>query len=257
MSAPAEGGIYAALAAVMADCKAVAKRDANTEQRYYFRGIDAVVNAVGPILRDHRVTVMPMLVHVDYGERVSKAGALGTICRVVVDYVFTAIDGSSITTRVAAEAMDYSDKATAKAMSVAFRTALLQALALPTDDKDPDAETPEAAAPEQPRSTQRVSRGGKVTQAQLTKIAAGMSELGYADRSRALEVVGKIIGRQITTRNDLTKAEAHTVIEAIEAKLAEVRVTTGLDAAPVDEPDGPAFPDGPPPVEGPDPWAQS
>src|SRR5690606_34079164 len=35
------------------------------------------------------------------------------------------------------EAMDSGDKATSKAMSVAFRTALIQALALPTDEPDP------------------------------------------------------------------------------------------------------------------------
>jgi len=35
--------------------------------------------------------------------------------------------------------MDSGDKATAKAMSVAFRTALLQSLSLPTDEVDPDA----------------------------------------------------------------------------------------------------------------------
>ena len=34
--------------------------------------------------------------------------------------------------------MDSGDKATAKAMSVAFRTALLQVFFLPTDEKDPD-----------------------------------------------------------------------------------------------------------------------
>ena len=34
--------------------------------------------------------------------------------------------------------MDSGDKATPKAMSVAFRIALLQALALPTDEPDPD-----------------------------------------------------------------------------------------------------------------------
>ena len=58
--------IYAALAAVMADCDHVAKRDRNTQQNFAFRGIDAVVNAVGPILRKHKVIVTPALISVDY-----------------------------------------------------------------------------------------------------------------------------------------------------------------------------------------------
>lgn len=44
--------------------------------------------------------------------------------------------------------MDSGDKATAKAMSVAFRTALLQALCLPTDEIDPDAESYERSSAE-------------------------------------------------------------------------------------------------------------
>jgi ERF superfamily protein len=242
--------IFGQLAAVMGDCREVAKRDANTEQRYYFRGIDAVVNAVGPILRKHGVMVMPTLVHVDYGERTSKSGNLGTVCRVVVDYVFTAAeDGTSITTRVAAEAMDYSDKATAKAMSVAFRTALLQALALPTDDRDPDADNPEAAAPKPTPATQRVSRskavegGGGITEAQVTKIGASMSELGIKARADALLYVKDVIGREVDSRNELTKAEAHHVIEALEADLdkqaAAQRAAAGDAGTPANAGDDP------------------
>lgn len=130
--------IYAALAAVMADCKSVAKRDRNEHQRFLFRGIDAVVNAVGPILREHGVIVVPSVQTVTYEEVKTSTGKPATACRVVADYVFYATDGSNITTTVAAEAWDNGDKAAPKAMSVAFRTALLQALALPTDEPDPD-----------------------------------------------------------------------------------------------------------------------
>jgi hypothetical protein len=43
------------------------------------------------------------------------------------------------------EAFDMGDKATAKAMSVAYRTCLLQALTIPTDDPDPDESSYEQA----------------------------------------------------------------------------------------------------------------
>jgi hypothetical protein len=48
-----------AVAAVMADVSSVAKRDLNAQQGFNFRGIDAVVNAVGPALRKHGVVVVP------------------------------------------------------------------------------------------------------------------------------------------------------------------------------------------------------
>jgi hypothetical protein len=54
-------------------------------------------------------------------------------------------EGEPIVGDVAAEAFDSGDKATAKAMSVALRTFLIQLLALPTDEPDPDASSYELA----------------------------------------------------------------------------------------------------------------
>jgi hypothetical protein len=71
----------------------------------------------------------------------SSKGTSMMCARVVVTYVFTGPAGDSLIACVPGEAMDAGDKSTAKAMSVAFRTALLQSLALPTDDVDPDAES--------------------------------------------------------------------------------------------------------------------
>lgn len=127
-----------ALAAVMADVQAVAKTDRNDHQRFNFRGIDAVLNAVGPALRKHGVVVVPQLKDVTYADVQTSTGKPATACRVIVTYVFHHGD-QTIETTVAAESWDHGDKATPKAMSVAFRTALLQALALPTDEPDPDA----------------------------------------------------------------------------------------------------------------------
>lgn len=137
--------IYTALADVMVDVDHVAKRDRNEHHRFIFRGIDAVVNAVGPALRKHGVIVTPHIHSVDYEQVSTSGGKPATACRVVATYTFWASDGSSIATSVAAEAWDNGDKSTPKAMSVAFRTALLQALCLPTDEPDPDHATYERA----------------------------------------------------------------------------------------------------------------
>ena len=51
--------VHEALAKVMDEVRAVEKRDRNTHQNFSFRGVDAVVNAVGPVLRKHGVVVMP------------------------------------------------------------------------------------------------------------------------------------------------------------------------------------------------------
>ena len=127
------------MAKVMGDVREVAKTDQNAQQGFKFRGIDAVVNAVGPALRKHGVVVVPHLQNCDYVSFTSSKGTQMMCCRVIVTYQFVGPGRDFLEATVPGEAFDAGDKSTAKAMSVAFRTALLQALTLPTDDLDPDA----------------------------------------------------------------------------------------------------------------------
>ena len=152
--------IYADLAKVMRSVDHVGKNDVNKHQHFSFRGIDGVLNAVGPALREHNVVVYPRLQDVTYEEVKTSGGKASTACRVVVDYIFASVDGSTVETRVAAESWDTGDKAMPKAMSVAMRTALIQALALPTDEPDPDSftYTREAADEKKERDAAKIER---------------------------------------------------------------------------------------------------
>jgi hypothetical protein len=126
------------IAAVMDDVQAVGKKDRNASQGFNFRGIDAVMNAVGPALRAHGGFVIPVVESVAYETATSAKGATLNIARVFVKYEVHGQVGEPVTGSVVAEAFDMGDKATAKAMSVAYRTFLLQLLCLPTDEPDPD-----------------------------------------------------------------------------------------------------------------------
>ena len=211
----------------MDDCTHVAKRDRNEHQRFLFRGIDAVVNAVGPILRKHSVTVRPVVQSVTYDLVQTSTGKPATACRVVVDYIFGAKDGSEMTATVAAEAWDSGDKAAPKAMSVAFRTALLQTLALPTDEPDPDAHTYERTSP--PAPTRRAARApvedanpdpaaGAMTAKTRGRMFALFGERGITDRDEQIRGIAHVIGRPIASRSELTEDEARAVIARLEAK---------------------------------------
>ena len=210
------GQIHEALASVMASCTHVAKRDRNVHQRFMFRGIDAVVNAVGPILREHHVTVRPVVQHVSYDVVTTTTGKPATACRVIVDYVFGAPDGSEITATVAAEAWDSGDKAAPKAMSVAFRTALLQTLALPTDEPDPDSHTYE-------RQQAAEEAAPKISDAQSKKLHALLGDLKLTDRDKKLKLATWHTGREITTTGDLTSREAKGFIDYLEGRLRDQR----------------------------------
>lgn len=131
--------VHEALSCVMDEVRAVAKTERNTHQNYNFRGIDAVVNAVAPALRNNNVLVIPRVIDVD-SESVL-VGRNNTPMRAVtltVEYTFVGPEGDTLVAVSIGEAMDSGDKAVPKAMSVALRTCLLQALMLPTDEPDPD-----------------------------------------------------------------------------------------------------------------------
>lgn len=173
--------ITESLSAVMDDVQAVRKGERNSHGGYNFRGIDAVVNAVGPALRRHKVIVTPKVETYEYGEILTgKDRRPMGHARVIVAYTFHAEDGSTITCSAAGEAFDSGDKATPKAMSVAFRTALLQALCLPTDEPDPDAFTHERA--ESPRDVILRHHQGDFNAAIETAAAAGFDNLRDAQQ---------------------------------------------------------------------------
>lgn len=139
--------VHQALSKVMGDVQAVKKDSKNQAQRFNFRGIDAVVNAVGPALRKHGVTILPEDVEVHRSNGTTASGKQTAEVAVKVTYRVYGPAGDSIHGKVAAEAMDFGDKAIAKAMSIAYRTFLLQALTIPTDEPDPDSESYERGAP--------------------------------------------------------------------------------------------------------------
>lgn len=133
--------VIEAFAAVMAEVSVVTKdgKYEGGKTRYNFRGIDGVMNAVGPVLRRHGVVIVPTVLDATYRE--VEAGANRTLmreCTVKVRYTVYGPGGDSFTGEVYGEALDSSDKGTAKATSVAYRIFLLQALTIPTDEPDPD-----------------------------------------------------------------------------------------------------------------------
>ena len=143
-------GIREALAAVSKAVGAVRKDGYNAGQKFNFRGIDSVVNAVHPHLAANGIVVVPEVVTAEYAAvTIGQKATPATSVRMLVSFTFHGPAGDSLVATVAAEANDAADKATAKAHSVALRTALLQTLMLPTDDADPD-ESYEPQAPEQP-----------------------------------------------------------------------------------------------------------
>lgn len=130
--------IYAVMSAAMEEVQAVRKEGFNDQQRYNFRGIDQVVNAVGPIFRKHKIIPVPHHCTAKYRDVLTSKGNPSREVTVEATYRFYGPAGDFIEAIVPGESMDVGDKGTPKAMSVAYRIVLLQMLCIPTDEPDPD-----------------------------------------------------------------------------------------------------------------------
>ena len=152
----AEPMIYKAINNVMLEIGAVGKNQRNQQQGFMFRGIDAVMNAINPALVKNKVFVVPEVLECDREERQTKTGTnlIYSICK--MKYTFYAEDGSCVEAVVIGEGMDSGDKATNKAMSIAFKYACFQVFCIPTEEmKDPDEESHEINSEKKPANNQK------------------------------------------------------------------------------------------------------
>lgn len=150
--------VYAAIHAVLVDLstEGVAKGRKNQQQGFSFRGVDDIYQALSPLLAKHNLFLAPIATEASYSERATKSGGTMYAVRLTVKYsVFSSLDGSSIEVETTGEAMDSGDKATSKALSMAFKYLAFQLFCIPLEGvPDADEETPPPSSPVQkPRDT--------------------------------------------------------------------------------------------------------
>lgn len=143
---PECGRIYEAICGVMEDIGAVGKNDVNKQQGFRYRGIDAVMNALSPAMNKHKVFCVPTVLEHTREERQTAKGTqlLYSICK--IQFRFYTTDGSFVEAVTVGEGMDSGDKATNKAMAIAFKYACFQTFCIPTEElmDDPERDSPEA-----------------------------------------------------------------------------------------------------------------
>lgn len=127
-----------ALDAVMQEVLEIAKTERNTFHNFLYRGVEAVMNTVGPALRRHHIVPLPEVTRLDSRDVLTKRGDTNREVTVWVKYTFKGPAGDSEFIVVPGEAQDAGASAVSKAMSVAQRIGYLQALAIPTKGADPE-----------------------------------------------------------------------------------------------------------------------
>lgn len=220
--------IHEALSRAKIEVGVIGKGDENTSLNYSFRGIDAIVNKVGPIFADLGIVVAPVHRLISSDSVTASGGTKGY--RVVIESTWTfsihvdrfvdhdqpaaneiAVKGrgvlfpetSAITVQTLGESIDYSDKAINKAQTQSFKNALAQVLTIPTGEPDPDSETPEQVEPK--------SSGQMILDAlTLEKFPITKARKYAAEAMKVLELrnpipdaqVGKVVALAIKLRDE-------------------------------------------------------
>ncbi|EIZ9234936.1 ERF family protein [Cronobacter sakazakii] len=135
--------VYQAISAVAKEMAAtgISKDRTNTQQNFKFRGIDQVYNALAPALVNHGLLILPRITERTVTERTTPKGTVlfYVVVKAEFDFVSTK-DGSVHTVVTYGEAMDSGDKATNKAMSIAYKYAAFQAFCIPSEETAIDAD---------------------------------------------------------------------------------------------------------------------
>jgi hypothetical protein len=200
------------LAVVRRRISYVQKRGHNERNNYNYVTAADIAGAVGDILAELGVVVVPRLESISHEPSRTARAELEHVARVVMAYTFMDVDtAEEITVKVAGEGLDAGDKAPYKAMTGALKYALLQSFLLATGD-DPEDERADSRAalgaervitPEQVRELQRLI---EETGTELERVLAyyrisalsGMTEGSYR---RALEVLNRKLVRQSSQEN--------------------------------------------------------
>ncbi len=134
--------VYRAINAVSKQLAAgIPKLHRNERDDYLYRSIDDVLNQLSPILAANKLCILPRVLERSSGDRLGEGDQLlvSVTLRVAFDLV-SARDASRHTVEVFGEALDPGDKGTPKAMSSAYKAALLQTFCIPvTQIEEPEA----------------------------------------------------------------------------------------------------------------------
>lgn len=140
-----EPTVHQRLISVLTELPAIGKDQRNAQQGFMFRGHDDILNALNPLLSKHGVVVVPDVVERVTSQRTTSKGGVMYEVNLHVRFRFYGAGGDHIEASTWGEGTDSGDKATNKAMTMAFKNVLNQTFAISSAEfKDADADTPEA-----------------------------------------------------------------------------------------------------------------
>jgi hypothetical protein len=214
VAGPNSGRVWEAIAAVMAELPGIEKASRNTQQGFDFRSIDDITAQSRKLFGKHGLAIAPRVQRVDFEPVKSSKGTDGFRAVAYVDYLIGHSEGGEVGASMVGEAIDYGDKATSKAVQMAFKYLLTELLQIGSGGDDPDGQSPDVSRP-QPQATAHVEE----LRTYVASLVGGDLDAVRAYVTEAMRTLG--------LENPLSEEDCQT----IKKHLAE-RVQAGPDEAP-------------------------
>lgn len=239
--------IYETISEVMKKLGAVKKGSYNNAQKYRYRGIDDLMNALAPVLAREKLFVVPEVLEHHREERVSlqNKALISSVCK--IRYTFYAEDGSHVEAVVIGEGMDSGDKASNKAMAAAFKYACFQVFCIPTEESekkegmvDPDAESPEVKP--RPQEGKRPSKDDPITPQMVKELREtfqnnGIDEKKVAAAWKVDHLEALTLGQRQAILKNIKKFKEECGIEQVDSD-GEINQGSGDPVQPGSQSDG-------------------
>ena len=221
-----KGKIFELIPEAMRRVGAIGKDSVNKTQGFKYRGIDAVYNALNPVMAELGLFIVPEVLDHRREERETENNYNGQVKKSILKYSILTVrftmyapDGSNVSCVIVGEGMDSGDKASNKALSVALKYACFQLFMIPTEETaiDPDAEsfdvTSGAKEPPAPK------------QAKQENITAGRTEQGQK------QAAGATVGKVPSVPPLAGETPKNPVLEYLANEREELRKARGINRA--------------------------
>lgn len=206
--------VFERMVSIIDELPAIDKTQENTQQHFMFRGHDDVLNALNPLLSKHGVFIVPDVVARSTSERVTASGKVMFECSLHVRFTFYGAAGDSFTGSTWGEGTDMGDKATSKAMTMAFKSMLNQAFAISNKEAaDPDGATAEETVSQQPTTQQRPA--GVISEPQQKRLFAIARSKNVGDEALR-RLISEVAG--VDSSADVPRSRYDDLVAAVEAE---------------------------------------
>lgn len=237
------GKIFELIPEAMKRIGAIGKDSMNKQQGFKYRGIDAVYNALNPVMAELGLFVVPEILDHRREERETENNYNGQVKKSILKYSILTIkytmyapDGSNVSCVVVGEGMDSGDKASNKAMSIGLKYACFQLFMIPTEETavDPDAECHEvtsgARTPAAPKQAKQETVTGRTQQAEKPPVAASVTKVSSVPQTAAETPANPVLEYLAREREELREARGISKVENITLwqKQTEVLKANGL-----------------------------